>query len=203
MSDRFVFVDIETTGLSELTDVVLEVGIIIATPELEVIDEFDVTIWESPYYDRKLGEMEILAKSGNKSARYVLDMHTDNGLWNNAQEEGATVAEAETQLIDFLKGHGVPNQSIPMAGSSVHFDRKMLAVGMPAFTRCFSHRNIDVSSIKELCKTISPALYSRLDKYGPPKNEKHRTLADLRDTMGELQWYIDNFLWTSLDEVAN
>lgn len=194
MSDRIVWVDIETTGLSHLTDVIVEVGIRITDADLKTIDEYDVTVWDSPYYDRKYEELVTRAEAGEKGPQIVLNMHDQSGLWISAREEGMTPTDAEGALVDWLEGHGIPADKLPMAGSSVHFDRMMIAENMPDLIKCFGHRNIDISSVKELCKILNPELYSKLDKYGPPKSEKHRALDDLRDTINECAWYAENFL---------
>ena len=188
-------VDLETTGLDHMTDVILEVGVQIRAKDLSLIDEFDVQIWDSPYYDRKYEELKVRAAAGEKGPQIVLDMHEKSGLWENAQAEGLTPTDAENTVVDFLKGHGVETYKPPMCGSSVHFDRTFIHESMPTINDCFGYRNIDVSSIKELCKILNPELYTRLDKFGPPKQEKHRVLDDLNDTAGELGWYAENFLW--------
>lgn len=193
---RIVWLDIETTGLEHELDLILEVGVRITTPELELIDEIDTVVWSTPEYDNKQEELRIKAKAGDKGAIYVNNMHTTSGLWYDAQNNGATPKEAETLIMDFLMGHGVPAESLPMAGSSVHFDRGFLETHMPALLKCWGYRNIDVSTIKEVCKLLSPELYTKLDKFGPPKREKHRALDDLEDTANEFKWYADNFLWT-------
>lgn len=199
---RIVWVDIETTGLSHLTDVIVEVGIRITDADLKTIDEYDVTVWDSPYYDRKFEELITRAEAGETGPNIVLDMHNKSRLWDSARGEGLTPADAEQGVIDFLEGHGVPAEKLPMAGSSVHFDRMMITEQMPALAKCFGHRNIDVSSIKELCKILNPELYSKLDKYGPPKSEKHRALDDLTDTINECAWYAENFLYVTSTEIS-
>ena len=198
---RIVWLDIETTGLERELDLILEVGVRITTPELELIDEADVVVWNSPEYDYKYQELEVKAKGGDKGARYVIDMHDKSGLWRDAQANGLPPREAEQCITDFLDGHGVKADKLPMAGSSVHFDRGFLEVHMPDLLGHWGYRNIDVSSIKEICKVTAPNLYAKLDKYGPQKREKHRVIEDLEDTAGELGWYVENFFWHELNEV--
>lgn len=98
LGQRFVFTDIETTGLDSQTDLTLEIGFRITDLDLNLIDDFDVTIWDSPYFDTKKLELETLAASGEESAVYVLEMHTKNGLWEACQSGGLVPVEAETQI---------------------------------------------------------------------------------------------------------
>lgn len=199
---RLVWLDIETTGLNRELDLILEVGVRITTPELELIDDFDVVLWDTPTYDYKYQELEAKATSGDEGAAYVWGMHHSSGLWKACQSEGINVRDAETAVLDFLMGHGVQLEKPPMAGSSVHFDRGFLETHMPLLLKCWGYRNIDVSTIKEVCKLLAPELYTKLDKYGPQKRERHRALPDLEDTAGEFGWYVENFLWAEMEPKA-
>ena len=187
--DRLIFVDIETTGLEPLHEVILEVGVrFVSASDLSAIDEFDITVWDSPQYDKRYENM--IRDAGYE---YVLKMHQASGLWDAARGEGSTLADAEEALIDFVKGHGIENTEA-MCGSSIHFDRSFLHEGMPEFERLFSYRNIDVSTLKELCRRYNPMVFEQLDKETNPK-KKHRALPDIDDTVEEFRFYHDNFLW--------
>lgn len=199
MTDRIVLVDIETTGLDHMTDVILEVGVQIREADLTLVDEFDVQVWDTPYYDKKYDELQVRAAAGEKGPSIVMDMHTKNGLWENAQADGLTPTDAEREIVEFLKGHGVHTYKPPIAGSSVHFDRTFLYEAMPGIVECFGHRNLDISSIKEACKLMNPELYKRLEKFGPPKKETHRVLGDLTDTSNEFAFYAQEFLIVDMD----
>jgi oligoribonuclease len=182
--DRFVFVDIETTGLDHLTDLILEVGIVITDSDLQLIDMYDVQIWESPTYDRKWESVDA----------FVRNMHDKSGLYDQCRAEGLIPTDAENLLYEWLDGHGVRN--VPLAGSSVHFDRSFLYEDMPKLHSVFGYRNIDVSSIKELCRRVNPDLLAKLDSHTTRK-EHHRAVDDCQDTIGELRFYLDNFLWVA------
>lgn len=190
--DRLVWVDIETTGLNHMTELVLEIGFRITDLDLETIDDFDVLIWDTPKYDRKLDHMIV----NRDDHAFVLDMHSaeKSGLFEAAQKEGVPEDEAERLVADFLRGHGVgPDTKEPLCGSSVQFDRLFLTEQFPVIHNLFSYRNIDTSSVKELCMRYNPELYAKLEKYTNPK-KLHRVLPDLTDTIDEARFYIDNFL---------
>lgn len=191
--DRFVFVDIETTGLNHMIELVLEIGVRITDRDLETIDDFDVLIWDTPKHDRKI--RDLMANPATNA--FVLDMHSDekSGLFTAAQSEGVPEDEAERLVADFLRGHGVgPDTKEPMCGSSVQFDRLFLAEQFPVIHNLFSYRNIDTSTIKELCMRLNPKVYEQLEKYTSPQ-KRHRVLPDLTDTIDELGFYRDNFLY--------
>jgi oligoribonuclease len=183
--DRFVLVDIETTGLSHITDLILEVGMVITDANLEVIDIFDVQIWDSPIYDTTWSMVPA----------FISNMHTKSGLLDRCRAEGLLPKDAEEQACEFLAGHGA--LELPMTGSSIHFDRSFLNEDMPRLNEMFGHRNIDVSSIKELCRRFNPELYAKLDT-ATEKKGAHRAVDDCMDTIGELKFYRDNFMfWTA------
>lgn len=183
--DRFVFVDLETMGLDAAKDPIIEMGFrIIEAETLKTIDDFDIQIWTSPYFD----------KCWESAIDYVKDMHQKSGLVVNgvAMPDGAVApSSALLEVLHWLQGHGVNNE--PMCGSSVQFDREMLQEQYPDIAKLFSYRNIDVSTLKELCRRMNPGVYSRLEEVTKPK-KLHRVLSDLDDTIEEFKFYSQEFL---------
>lgn len=189
--DRLVFLDVETFGLNTQEDFIIELGFKITDLELNVIDDFQTVIWDSPTFDARF---RMLEASTNEESKFVLEMHEKSGLWNEAQAEGATKIEAGVEALHWLTGHGITKEE-PLCGSSVQFDREMLREQYPAVHDLFSYRNIDTSTIKELCRRYNPRIYSLLDVMCKPQ-KLHRVLPDLDDTIAEMGFYSDNFLWT-------
>jgi oligoribonuclease len=187
ISDRLIWVDIETTGLIPGAEVILEVGCKVTDIDLTLIDDFQVAIWDSPRYE----------DAWNNSDQFVKDMHTTSGLHEECMTSGVTLTQARGAFKDFLTGFGVgilqPEEtqpSEPMCGSSVAFDRKFLDYYMPESSSLFGYRNVDISTIKELCKALAPTIYEDV----PTPAGLHRVLPDLDDTIGEFTFYRDNFL---------
>lgn len=178
--DRFIWVDLETTGLDPRKEFILEIGFIITDIHFEEIDSKDFLIWETPQYD----EHEI--------DDFVHKMHTKSELLKETQAHGRPVAEVQTELVSWLRSHGVDSKAEPLCGSSVSFDRSFLQVHMLEVASYFHYRNIDISTVKELCKRLNPELYSKLEKY-TSKRELHRVVPDLEDTISEAKFYTDNF----------
>lgn len=182
----FLFVDIETTGLDPETDQILEIGLTTVNEMFHVIDEQDWLVVERGWRAKLAGN------------EFVWDMHTASGLFlqlDRAQSEIGQTATTKYSLqstqqricrwLDARVG------KIPMAGSSVHFDRAFLSHDMPDVVRRFSHRNIDVSSIKELVHTWYPEI-AELWTAGHPKTDaRHRALMDIRSSIEELKFYRD------------
>jgi oligoribonuclease len=97
-------------------------------------------------------------------------------------------AEVEQQALEFVRRH-VPVRTSPMCGNSICQDRRFMARYMPKLEEWFHYRNLDVSTLKELCKRWKPELAKGLKKHG-----RHEALADVLESIDELKYYRDNFL---------
>lgn len=186
--DRLIIVDIETTGLIPMMDIVLEVGLLVVdSKDFSLIDQMAIQIWDTPSYDNKYKQM---IRSGSDD--YVLQMHQKSGLWDDAMKNGVSIDQAADELLNFLTGLGESGQD-PMVGSSISFDRGFLLEHFPDVHDWFHYRNIDVSTVKELCRRLNPALLEKMPEY-TIKREMHRVIQDCEDTLSELAYYRDNFL---------
>ena len=97
-------------------------------------------------------------------------------------------AEVEVQALAFLQEY-VPAKASPMCGNSICQDRRFLARWMPQLEDWFHYRNLDVSTLKELCRRWKPELMK-----GIPKEGKHEALADVYESIAELLYYREHFL---------
>jgi oligoribonuclease len=160
------------TGLNPELDCLVEVAVVITNSNLEILDPgFDVVI-------------KPRAESWDNMNDFVRNMHTESGLINDV-ENGVDLAEAENQILDYIKKF-VPNaKEAPLAGNTIGTDRMFLNKYMPALDQHLHYRNIDVSSIKELSRRWYPRVYFQL----PKKEGGHRALADILESIQELRYY--------------
>jgi oligoribonuclease len=115
----------------------------------------------------------------------VTEMHTRSGLIEEVRASTVDVAAAETMVLDYIREHVKQAKTAPLAGNSIATDRGFIARDMPALDSFLHYRMIDVSSIKELCRRWYPRIY-----YGQPaKGLAHRALADIHESIRELQYY--------------
>jgi oligoribonuclease len=115
----------------------------------------------------------------------VTQMHTSSGLIDEVRASTVDVATAETMVLDYIREHVKQAKTAPLAGNSIATDRGFIARDMPALDSFLHYRMIDVSSIKELCRRWFPRIY-----YGQPaKGLAHRALADIHESIRELQYY--------------
>lgn len=187
-------VDIETTGLSAQDCIPLELGIRLIDKEGFGIAEMDWLIWE-PGHDWSVKMMEGAAN------KFVGPMHTASGLWDDLVthrgDDTVTRQEIDAQLCEFLEANDVEFGKIPMMGNSTgSLDRPFTLVHFPHFNEALSYRNIDISTIKELCKVHNPILFENLKPIiGTKEQAQHRVMGDIDACITEYRAYIENFFF--------
>jgi oligoribonuclease len=72
-----------------------------------------------------------------------------------------------------------------LCGNSIHQDRRFIRRYMPALDARLHYRMVDVSTIKELGRRWYPDEVAVM----PAKNDSHRALDDIRESIAELRWY--------------
>lgn len=171
--DMLVWIDCEMTGLNLDADALIEVAVLVTDGELRVQGEgLDLLIPPSQQALEQMNEV-------------VLNMHTESGLLVELEQATLTMADAEAQLLDYIKSYVPQTRKAPLAGNTVGTDRTFLARDMPELEGHLHYRNVDVSSIKELARRWYPRAYYN----APAKNGNHRALADIQESIEELQYY--------------
>ena len=174
MNDRLVWIDCEMTGLDLGADALIEVAALVTDFDLNVLgDGVDIVI--AP--PRKALEQMV---------PFVTEMHTKSGLLEELGG-GTTLADAEAQVLAYVKEHCPEGSRPPLAGNTVATDRSFLARDMQALESFLHYRIVDVSSIKELSRRWFPKAYFN----APAKSDGHRALADIRESIEELRYYRD------------
>jgi oligoribonuclease len=186
MSDRLVWIDLEMTGLDTVRHTIVEIAVLITDSELELVDDgIDLVVHASP---EELAEMDD----------FVRKMHTKSGLLPEIAASTTSLADAGARTIEYLRRH-VPDPGVaPMCGNSIGVDRRFLDHQLPELDRYLHYRSIDVSSFKELCRRWYPAVYQKR----PHKQETHRALADVLESIAELRYYREHMLRAPVDDSA-
>lgn len=181
--NRMIWLDVETTGLSNAA-LLLEVGVVVTDNDLFVLGNREYLVkYDNPSVLRGLADNDI-----------VVQMHDKSKLWMDLIFETTHWArDIEDYLIDFLTHDmKIEKGTVPMCGSSVGFDRRILMGSMPKLEAFFHYRSIDVSSDKELVARWRPDLVEKLAASGQ-KQERHRCVSDCLDSIAELSFYRSNF----------
>jgi oligoribonuclease len=170
--ERIVWIDCEMTGLDQVRDALIEVAALVTDSELNVLGEgVDVVI--KPPAEALLTMPDL-----------VRDMHTTSGLLAEL-DGGLTLAEAQAQVLDYVRTWVPEPRRAPLGGNSVGTDRVFLTRDMPELEAHLHYRIVDVSSVKELARRWFPRAYFN----SPDKHGNHRALADIRESINELRYY--------------
>lgn len=161
------WLDTETTGLDGSKVERLELGLVITTPELEVLHAAGYPVWD----DRRTDE-------AGRNDPFIIDMHTRNGLWSAREHQGIKLSEAEALIIEAIKQYGA--EGSPMCGSTISYDRAVL--GDSPILKVLHYRNIDVSSLRELAEDWGYPL-------APKGQGLHRAVPDCLDSVAALVHY--------------
>ena len=174
--NHLAWLDMEMTGLDPANDRIIEVAIVITNSELEILAQSEaLAVHQS---DERLAAMD----NWNKST------HARSGLIDRVKASTMDEATVEAEMLRFLKAW-VPANASPMCGNSICQDRRFMANYMPSLEAHFHYRNLDVSTLKELCKRWQPTIARAFNKRGA-----HTALADIIESIDEMRHYRDHFL---------
>lgn len=173
---NLVWLDCEMTGLNPEHDRIIEIAVVVTNAHL------DIRV-QGPVFAIHQSE-ELLAgmDAWNKGT------HGRSGLIERVKASEVTEAQAEAQLIAFLQKY-VPKGKVPLCGNSIGQDRRFLARYMPKLEAYLHYRNVDVSTLKELARRWKPEVVTSFKKA-----QRHTALADVLESIDELQHYRTHFL---------
>jgi oligoribonuclease len=160
------------TGLDLAVDELVEVAVVVTDYDLVPVHP-GFTIVINP-------DKSALDNMGD----FVRAMHVESGLLDEIPN-GVSLADAEYAVLEYILQHVPGEQSAPLAGNTIGTDRGFLAKYMPRVDGHLHYRSIDVSSIKELARHWFPRVYFN----SPAKNGGHRALADILESIRELDYY--------------
>jgi oligoribonuclease len=174
--ENLIWIDLEMTGLSPETDLIIEIATIVTDKHLTV-----------------LAEGPVIAVQQSAAVLTAMDdwnrkQHGSSGLAERVLSSRVTTAAAERETLAFLE-QWVEARRSPMCGNSICQDRRFLARQMPALERFFHYRNLDVSTLKELAQRWAPHIAQAFRK-----NSTHLAQDDVRESIRELEYYREHLL---------
>ena len=173
--NNLIWIDLEMTGLHTQADYIIEIATLVTDSNLNELAEGPVLAIHQG--DAVLARMD----------EWNTNQHGKSGLTERVKNSNIDEAEAERQTIAFLQQY-VPEGKSPICGNSICQDRRFLARCMPQLEAYFHYRNLDVSTIKELCSRWAPTVAK-----GFVKDSSHLALSDIRDSIAELKYYREHF----------
>jgi len=175
-ANNLVWLDMEMTGLDPDGDRIIEMAMVVTNSELELVAESPS--WAVHQTDAALAAMD----------EWNRKTHGRSGLIDRVRASALDEAAVELLALEFLKKYSTKGHS-PMCGNSIGQDRRFMARHMPALEAFFHYRNLDVSTLKELCRRWQPEIYKGFKKKG-----RHTALADIHESIDELRYYREHFL---------
>ncbi|MDO9457741.1 oligoribonuclease [Nocardioides sp.] len=172
--ERLVWIDCEMTGLDLVADALVEVAALVTDFDLNVLGDGVDIIIKPP------------AEALEQMVPFVRTMHETSGLLDEL-EHGVSLAEAEADVMAYIREFCPADSRPPLAGNTVATDRSFLARDMHDLDGFLHYRIVDVSSIKELSRRWFPRAYFA----APTKRGNHRALADIQESIEELRYYRD------------
>lgn len=175
-TNYLVWLDMEMTGLDPERERIIELAMIVTDSELNVLAESPS--WAVHQSEALLDAMDAWNKG----------THGRSGLIERVRASTLDEAAAETLALDFVRQY-VPKGASPLCGNTIGQDRRFMVRYMPRLESWFHYRNLDVSTLKELCKRWKPEVAK-----GFVKRSAHTALADIRESIEELRYYRQHFI---------
>lgn len=175
-ANHLIWLDMEMTGLDPQRERIIELAMIVTDNELN-------TVAESPVWVVHQSEEQLAAMD-----EWNQKTHAATGLIERVRASVLDEAAVEAAALAFV-GEYAPQRSSPMCGNSIGQDRRFMVRYMPALEDWFHYRNIDVSTLKELCRRWNPVLAK-----GFVKRSDHTALTDIRESINELKYYREHFI---------
>lgn len=171
---KFMFVDIETTGLSPANDVILEFAMIITDNKLNPIESYSTVINHTEYILQGM-------------SHWAEQTHSASGLLDQVRTSKVTNEQVEKQVLEILARHFSGPERPVIAGSSVHFDKSFIATKMPNLNKRLHYRIIDCSSFMEALKIYNGEIPKKTS------GTAHRALADITDSINYLKEHLERY----------
>ncbi|SOE34607.1 oligoribonuclease [Delftia acidovorans] len=168
---NLVWLDCEMTGLQPDTDRIIEIAVVVTSPDLAI--RIEGPVFAIHQADALLDGMDAWNKG----------THGRSGLIDRVKASTISEADAEAALIKFLSQY-VPKAKAPLCGNSIGQDRRFMERYMPKLNNFFHYRNVDVSTLKELARRWKPDAYASFKKA-----QRHTALADVHESIDELAHY--------------
>ncbi len=171
---KFVWLDLEMTGLDPSVDKILEVAVVITDSNLN-----------------ELASYHSLIRYGED---YINELLLKNPFWVSRPDgrkkilkelaSGKTDSMVEYDLCVLMADNFKEGEPVYLAGNSIRVDRAFIDRSLPDFASLLHYRMLDVSSFKLWWLANGQGEYK--------KKELHRALDDIHESIAELKHYSDN-----------
>ncbi len=174
--ENLLWLDMEMTGLDVNKEVVIEVACIVTDMNFRELDSFETIVKQPQSY---LDSMDA----------WNTEHHGKSGLTAKVPT-GMQPEMVEMKLIDLINKHFPLSRTDPkkrpiMAGNSIAQDRLFIDKYFKNLSARLHYRIVDVSSFKVIINNKYNLEYK--------KQNSHRALDDIRESIGELKFYLSKY----------
>lgn len=164
---RFLWLDMEMTGLDPEKEVIIETAAIVTNHKHEELDSFHQIIRQHSEYLEKMD-------------KWNTKQHTKSGLYDLVPN-GIPQEQMERELIDLADKHFKKDEKIILAGNSIYQDRIFIKKHLLKFEERLHYRMLDISAWKIIFANKGVVF---------EKENKHRALDDVRESIREMKIYL-------------
>lgn len=169
MAQKFLWLDLEMSGLDVESCRILECAAIVTDENWQEFGTFEIIVKQP---DSVLDAMD----------EWCTKTHGESGL-TEAVKKGTPEPEAEAKFLEFIEGHFAKDEKVLIAGNSIGQDRKFLDKYWLKVADRLHYRMLDVSS----WKLVFNARFNEVFE----KKGAHRALDDIRESINELKHYLN------------
>lgn len=198
--DKMVWADMETTGLDADAEIPLEIGVYVTDQEGMVLGAIQRIVLHPDVIGKLDHAVPIVKEMHDKNhlradIEYIIAEAKDDPSLNL---DGQSIEAVEAEILLWLENEmGLKSGIYPMTGSTINFDRSFLFKYFPKLHNWFHYRNNDISTLKNLCAMLNPAVYDQKAS----GMAVHRVAEDIAASIAEYQFYLDNFLMVHLPQI--
>jgi oligoribonuclease len=173
--EKILWVDLEMTGLEPTRDRIVEAAAIVTDWDFTELGSMESGVYQDTEELRQLFDANPWTANYPENTKALIEL--------SAKSPKET--EVEAQIIALVNQHFAANDPVLLAGNSIHCDRGFIRQWWPNLEKRLHYRMLDVSAWKVVMQ----------GKYHTefPKSEAHRALGDIRESIAELQFYLQNF----------
>jgi oligoribonuclease len=171
---KFLWLDLEMTGLIADKDLILEVAAEVTGTDLGTLGSYESNV--------KHEREEVLRRMQENS--WWKDYPDNRDYFVNGLGSAKPLKEVEKDLVSFVEQH-FGNEQVVLAGNSIQSDRAFIKQWMPELELKLHYRMLDVTSWKIVMETMHDVTFE--------KPEVHRAYEDIQASIAELQYYLDWF----------
>ncbi len=166
---KFLWVDLEMTGLDPNNQVITELAAIVTDVDFNELATYEAVIHHS---SKVLNQADDWVKANMGQ------------LLEESEEASLTSEQVEQELVDFIKNN-FDDDMVVLAGNSIHQDRRFIRQHWPEVEELLHYRMLDVSAWKVY-------MMAKFDLEMSKPNQ-HRALEDIRGSIEELKTYLEFF----------